>query len=340
MKVHTRAMREEDIRECVDVIASHPVISRRYGPAIELLPEAWRRLLRSESHFTEVYFAGEESGAPVCCVGVTAVVHDDFINEIKAEPHFWIGPELTVRMLEGRSPQLTAKQLREANSGEGLNLVVWEGCPRTGYETHAQLHQQVMTNFIRVHQGYFWKEIIANQPESADRLDFLLRTGGALWDPVAGAYTVDLKGDAGEIAAKPHVVGTTRDWELRGSGNWRGSWVGTLFDYRPPVLGLNRSEQRLLSLALPGMTDEDLAVALETSLPRVKKLWASIYRRVEERLPEAIPGAFQPSLPASCRGREKRRGLLAYLRERPEELRPLSRKLVSKAPANMEAAVR
>ena len=129
--------------------------------------------------------------------------------------------------------------------------------------------------------------------------------------------------------AKPHVVGTIRDWELSGSGDWHGSWVGTLFDYQPPVLGLNRSEQRMLSFALPGLTDEDLAGALQTSLPTVKKLWSSIYRRVEERLPELIRDPWRPDLPASHRGREKRRGVLAYLRERPEELRPFSRKLLT-----------
>ena len=329
MKLRQRAMREEDIRECVDIIASNPVMGPRYGPVIKLLPEAWCRLLNSESQFTGIYYAEEGPGAPICFVGVTAVVHDDFINEIKNVPHFWVGPELTIRMARGPSPLLSAKQLKEANSGDGLNMLGWEGCARVGYEAHAELHRYMMTQFIRVHQGYFWKEIIGTQADTAERLHFLLRTGGALWDPVARAYSGELKKDAGEVVSHPHVIGTTRDWEVSGSGDWHGSWVGTLFDYQAPVLGLNRSEQRLLSLALPGMTDEDLASALETSLPTVKKLWNSIYSRVEERLPELIPHPGLPGLPASRRGREKRRGLLAYLRERPEELRPFSRKPLS-----------
>ena len=40
MKVHTRAMREEDIRECVDLVANDPVIASRYGPLIDELPAA------------------------------------------------------------------------------------------------------------------------------------------------------------------------------------------------------------------------------------------------------------------------------------------------------------
>jgi hypothetical protein len=127
VKLRHRAMQEEDIRECVDINASHTAIGPRYGQAIELLPEAGRGLLNSESLFTGIYYAEEESSAPICFVGVSAVVHDDFINEIKTRPQFWIGPELTVRIVRGQSPLLSAEQLREANAGDGLNLLVWEG---------------------------------------------------------------------------------------------------------------------------------------------------------------------------------------------------------------------
>jgi hypothetical protein len=87
----------------------------------------------------------------------------------------------------------------------------------------------------------------------------------------------------------------------------------------------------LLSCALSGATDEHLAEMLGTSLPAVKKLWVSIYQRVEDCLPELIPDPLRSDLPLSGRGREKRRRLLAYLREHPEELRPVSRKLLNGA---------
>jgi hypothetical protein len=66
-------------------------------------------------------------------------------------------------------------------------------------------------------------------------------------------------------------------------------------------------------------------------------MWVSIYQRVEDCLPELIGDPLRSDLPASGRGREKRRRLLAYLREHPEELRPVSRKLL--ANARMKAAV-
>ncbi len=330
MSLRHRPMQPGDIRECVDIIANHPVIGPRYGPTIEHLPEAWRRLLESEPNFTTVIHAEEGSRAPICFFGITATVRADFISEMKMPPHFWIGPELTRRIMTGESPVLTGKQLREANSGDGLNMVGWEGCARPGYETHSELHHYMMAVFIQVHRGYLWKEVIANQCESADRLSFFLKTGGHLWDPLAGGYTSKLRDDPSEIARKPHIVGTTRDLELKGKHEWAGSWVGALFDYNPPVLGFNRSEQRLLSAALSGEIDERLAAMLETSLHAVKKMWVSIYCRVEDYLPELIPDTPGADLPMTARGREKRRRLLAYLREHPEELRPVSRKLLAR----------
>ena len=148
--------------------------------------------------------------------------------------------------------------------------------------------------------------------------------------PARGRLHVYIEKDPSEIVSKPHIVGITRDLELKRQRDWAGSWVGALFDYHPPMLGLNRSEQRLLSCALPGATDEQLAGMLGTSLSAVKKMWVSIYRRVEDCLPELISDPLPSDIPASGRGREKRRRLLAYLREHPEELRP-SRELLAKA---------
>jgi hypothetical protein len=319
-------MQPGDIRECVDLVANHPVIGPRYGPAIKDLPTAWLRLLQSEAGNTDVVHSGEGSGRRICFFGVSAIVRDDFLRELKTPPHFWLGPELTRRITRGESPLLTGKQLREANSHGGLNLVCWELGFRLEYETNGEVQRYVMPRFIQVHRGYRWKEAISVQSWTPDHLDFILKTGGHLWDPLAGGYMSTLKTDLSEIVSKPHVVGVTRDLEVKRQRDWAGSWVGALFDYHPPRLGLNRSEQGLLSGALPGATDEQLAEMLGVSLPAVKKRWVSIYRRVEDYMPELIiPDPLRSDLPASGRGKERRRRLLAYLREHPEELRSVLR---------------
>jgi DNA-binding CsgD family transcriptional regulator len=303
---------------------------------IDHLPEVWRTLLEHDTCFSDIYYAEEGPSAPICICGVTAVVNDAFLRDMKTPPHFWIGPELVRRVMGGASPVLTAKELREANSHTGLNMVCWENCVRPGYEAHKELHRYLMSAFIALHRGYLWKEVIANQPESLDRLAFLLHTGAYLWDPLAGRYTSTIRMPE-DIVSKPHILGVTRELEQSRQGDWAGKWVGSLFDYQAPILGLNRSEQRLLAFALPGTTDEDLANILGISLTTVKKLWVSIYRRVEDHLPELVPDPFRPGLSSNGRGREKRRHLLIYLREHPEELRPHSRKLIARAHSEMNA---
>jgi len=326
--VRYRPMQPNDVRESVEIIAKHPVISSRYGSTIVDLAAAWLRLLSSGAGSAWVFFAEEDPRTPICFVGVGAIVNDDFVRELKVQPHFWLGPELTKRLLHGDSPLLTEKQLRDANSRGGLNQIVWEGCPRREFETHPELYRFAMDAFIQEHRGYLWKEVISVQAESAEQLHWALKTGGLLWDAAGGRYVDSLHGDAQEIVRSPHVVGVRRKELLERSWLSAGSWVGRLFDYQPPILGFNRSEQRVLTAALRGATDEQLSRTLGISLPAIKKNWASIYHRVMDRLPDLVPNALRSDVGGVPRGREKRRELLDYLRAHPEELRPVSRKLL------------
>jgi hypothetical protein len=326
--VRYRPMQPKDVRESAEIIAKHPVIGPRYGSVIADLPAAWLRLLSYETADAWVFQAEEGPAVPICFVGVGVIVNDDFVRDLKIPPHFWIGPELTNRILRGDSPLLSEKQLRDANSSGGLNQIVWEGCALREFETNPELYRFAMDAFIREHRGYLWKEVISQPMESADRLRWTLKTGGLLWDPVADRYVDSLNDDAEEIVRKPHVVGVRRKELLERPDLSAASWVGCLFDYHPPLLGFNRSEQRVLAAALTGATDEQLSSTLGISVPAIKKTWASIYHRVADHLPELVRDALQSDAGGAPRGREKRRELLSYLREHPEELRPVSRKLL------------
>ena len=324
MNVRHRSIQPEDIPECMELLLSHPVIGPRYAPVREHLPEVWLRLLRCEACTSVLFHTDDGLHPPINCLGFTVIVRDEFLKELKAHPHFWIGPEMVRRVVRGESPFLSGKEIREANSRDGLNLVCWDAWVRPGYEVHAALPRSIMSAFVEKHRGYRWKELISTQAHSPEHLEFVFKTGGYLWDPIEGAYTSTLRKSPSEIVASPHVLGITRGLDIE-RGTWSGSWVGNLFDYHPPKLGFSRSEQRMLSFALPGATDETLAEQLNTSLSAVKKMWISIYHRAQESLPELDLHSHQLDIPASGRGREKRRSMLAYIREHPEELRPVSR---------------
>ena len=321
-----RPMQPKDVRECVEIVASHPVVAPRYGAAIADLPKAWLRLLTSDAMLTGVFEETEGGRIRPWCIGVSVIVTDDFLAELKKPPLSWIGPELARRLAWDESPLLSARHLREANMAGGLNAVVWEGCIRAGYEDRPDLFHHIMAGFLDSHRGYLWKELLASDSESVDRLQRTLYSGGRLWDPAAGRYAEAVERDLQGVFGEPHIVGVTRDIARVRQGNW----VDALFHYRPPQIGFSRAEQLLLLTALRNEagTDQDLAAALGVSMPTVKKMWLSIYCRAAG-LPELAPDGGEPGHESVHRGKEKRRRLLAYLRDHPEELRPLSRKAIA-----------
>ena len=327
MSITHHPMRPEDVAECAEMIAAHPVFGPRYGSAIADLPNAWLRLLDFEAKNATVFEEVNGSHATICAVGVAVFVGDDFVRELKSPPLFWIGPELAKRTMRGDSPILSRKQLREANSCGGLNLVVWEGCIRPEFERNIEIHRVILNKFIEDHRGYLWNELIPQQIESVERLEWMLKTGSLVWNPALGCYEESLQKAPLEFLREPHIVGVTRGIEHSRAG----SWIGAIFNHHPPQFGFSRGEQRLLLSALSGETDMELSGDLGTSVSTVKNTWRSIYNRVASRLPELVPDDSQGNGQISDRGREKRRRLLAYLREHPEELRPVSQKLLREA---------
>ena len=324
MALRYRPMRPKDLRECVEIVAAHRAAGPRYGQVIKDLQPAWISLLGSEAFKTAVFEEVEGKRTRICAVCASVCVTDDFVRELKAAP-FWAGPELARRIARGgNSPVLTDQQVREANSCAGMNLLAWECCIPTDFENYGELHRQILLAFIELNRGYLWKQVIAAPVETGERLQWTIKTGGLLWDVRQGRWLDSLEGDLAEIAAKPHLVGVPREIELSRAG----SWVGALFEYRVPQLGFTRSEQQLLLAAIAHGTDEELSKELGKSLSTVKNTWGSIYDRAASRLPDLFSEPSPANSRNAERGKEKRRRLLAYLQEHPEELRPASQKLL------------
>jgi len=154
MAISHRPMMPKDVPECVEIIASHPVIGPRYGSRIKDLSKAWMRLLGCEAKCATVFQLGG-SLSLICCVGVSVFVSDEFVRELKAQPFFWTGPELMKRIVGGNSPILCDRQLREDNSRGGLNLLTWEGCIRSGFEMNQEIPRHASTGLSRSTAGFF-----------------------------------------------------------------------------------------------------------------------------------------------------------------------------------------
>jgi hypothetical protein len=321
MTIRWRPMQPRDVPECAEIVAAHPVIGPRYGAALPKLRPAWSSILGSEAVIMVVFEEIKGTRSTICGVGVAVFVHDEFLHELKKRP-FWIGPELAKRIIDGVSPVLSDKQFREANSSSGLNHVTWEGIVRPDFEGNSELRRKLPNALIMEQRGLFLNEAIANQMDSVERLRWTLEVGALMWDPVSASYVNRVAKDPHKFVRNPHIVGISREAEARRPG----TWVGAMFEYSPPRCGFSFAEQQLLSAALAGTTDQELSANLAISISTVKKNWISIYKRACSALPDVVPDDSTSHGVKAERGKEKRRYLLAYLREHPEELRPHSRK--------------
>ncbi len=323
MPFRWRPIESEDISACANVIAAHPVIGPRYGPAIDYLDLAWRRLLGSMAMTTAVFEEVTQSGVAFAGVGVGVFVRDEFVVELKTAPQFWFGPELCRCIVGGNSPVLSDREVLEANSGDGLNELVWESLPSPAFVNRSEMFHLMPRAYIEGHRGYRFKEMITSQADSLERLLWSMDAGGLYWDPKAGRYVESFTGDTQTVVTTPHVVGITRELEF----GRPGSWVGSLFEYEPPRMRFSASEQRLLRHVIADRThtNETLAKQFGISLSTVKKIWQSIYDRVNEYAPEVLSERPRDTI-REKRGKDKVRLLLQYLEEHPSELRPTLRR--------------
>lgn len=105
--------------------------------------------------------------------------------------------------------------------------------------------------------------------------------------------------------------------------NWPGSIVAQLFAHQSPRCGFTCPEQQVLIRAADGLTDAKIASVLGITPAAVSLRWRSIYARLLESVP-VVPRLEDDS--NGARGQEKRRNVIAFINEHPEELRPYARR--------------
>jgi hypothetical protein len=118
-------------------------------------------------------------------------------------------------------------------------------------------------------------------------------------------------------AWRPLFLGVTRE---QARASLPGTSVRHAFEHQPPRFRLSASQRRLLWHALFDESDEHLMRVLDVSVHGLKKLWRGIYERIEDAEPDFFGDHAGDD--EGRRGPEKRRQVLAYVRQRPEERRP------------------
>lgn len=333
MPLRYRQMEGKDVRGCVEIVAANPILKARYGPAISELESTWLRLLGSAAFTAVVFEEFGTGGHRLVGAGISAFVSDAFVREMKTPPLIWIGPEIVRRISRGNSPVLSDKQVAELNTQDGLTLLGWHGASSSEDGNRVDLLNTFFGSFIELHRGFFIREVIG-QADSAGMVGAMSNSGGGYFDPERRRFLQSLPASPEEILSRPHLMGQTR--EMSTAGAWLSG--SSLFAWQPPQFVFRKSEQRLLTSALQGGTDEDLSNELNISLSSVRRTWLGIYDRVAARMPEMLGESLHPGNDVPGRGKGKKHRLLAYLREHPEELRPISRKLLARSAPSSHAS--
>lgn len=311
----SRSVAVQDIDACLALLrggAAYP------DSALPLIARAWRRLLGDEALIASVVEHASHGGPPtILSFGASAFIDPDWADAAVGSRE----PYLTLRTLRaelgGRSPILRPD---EVASQAALNLLVLHYAEDRSLPppAAAAVRYRTFQAFVEVHRGYPMGKIIQEFWDEMDP-EFILNG----WGRVVNDYDDywQLLAHEDRPARRPFLIGVSRADVAANPGNI----AAPMFLYSPPRLGFSRGEQRLLRQALVGQTDIELAHDLNVALTTVKSRWRSIYDRVGRSAPEILPPAAMAATPRAARGREKRRRLLAYLREHPEELRPAGR---------------
>jgi hypothetical protein len=265
---------------------------------------AWKTLIQSSSFASCVIEEEVRCVKRLVCFGASVFVSPAFAEREMARP----APGLNARILQsidsGTPVSLTAAERRAGNTRGDLTVAVLAGNWIDGLDADQLREVQLLMaiSFLEQHKGYQIKRLIYEIKGVRDRTYAQSIPG---WDIVASFG----KGSPGGLAVM----------DREKAGFIPGSVGAILFGFPKAVLGLREPEQEILASAIKGLTDEEVAAERGLSLATIKKRWAAMFHRVERVKPELILDSDRNG----TRGRQKRHRLMAYVREHPEELRPI-----------------
>lgn len=296
-----RNVTEQDLQRCLAIDET------RLGQALigtGRATQAWKTLLRDPSCVSGV-IEGEVRGVKrIVSFCASAFVSPAFAERELARPTAGVNARILQSIDSGRSVLLTGAERRAGNTRGDLTIIVLAASWIDGLSADQQREVQLLQAgcFLEAHKGYQIKQIVYEVTSAKDR---------AYAEAIPGWVIV---ADFGDCRHAGLAV-----MEREKARSIPGSIGALLFGFPKPVLGLRAPEQEILGTALRGLTDEEAALQLNLSPAAIKKRWAAMFVRVSGVKPELI----QDDGCNGARGRQKRHRLMAYLREHPEELRPI-----------------
>ena len=303
-----------------ELIADRPLLDVHYASsldALERLPEAWASMLAHPAVMLGVVEDMSDPRSPrVVAHAARAFIKPDFCHDLRTCLGPCVGGQIVEAMLRGESPLPTPEEIHAAHHGEGICMAIlhtaYHGTPVGEIGPH-EIQEAMNASFYAGHRGYRFKEFL-HQSLSADEVAWYDSAGGRLRRDYREVFKDEAESPRPN---RPFLLGVTREEALAN----RGARIAALFIDYPVKLGLQLPHKELLMRALMGETDEEMATSLGVSMPTLKRRWRGVYEHLESHAPAFLELWGGANL-SGTRGGERRRHLLNYLREHPEELQP------------------
>jgi len=297
-----------------DLEACRKLLSDRHlytEDELDSLLRFWAELMTSGCAYSGV--ALDSSEDVIIAFSISVFVSNELTTKIHSGTFPYIGRTMFTSWRQGIKLYLLDRQIGECNASDGVNvLTIHSGYrPFDSISEYADLRMSLVDVFVREHLGLhmrsFTHELFGEYQEA-------IRAGGLRvheYDPDAHS---EIRKDVS--GRKPFLTSLCRN----GAADQRGNYLSDTmaFAFTTPRFSFSLGQRQLLRVALENDSDNHIAARLHLSLPAIKKRWASIYETIEQIEPGLL--GEEGDRTVGRRGQERRRKVIAYLRDCPEEL--------------------
>lgn len=297
------------------------------------LPALWRALLDQPGFNADVIEdLARPPGQRLMGLGMSVALDAAWCRRLAEAPPAYATRHLYGDLLSGRTQLPGDAALARANAADGVSFMVLhyrQHDPGVDSPAALSLWSVGLSAMRSAHAGHRVRQLY--QEAWGDERQVMHSVG---------MHQRTSRSEAAGAAPLPELYGLSREEALR---LLPGAHLRDVFEHHAPLFGFSPAQRRLLRRAVFDESDADIARHLASTPHTLKKHWRAIHARASAALPELF-GPSAADTPDGTRGPEKKRALVSYLRQHPEELRPYaaerrSRQPIKASPANDKATL-